>query len=49
MDHRLVEGSIEERFKDVSGTAEIESLAPLGLHGLSLRPRGVGGASRHLP
>jgi hypothetical protein len=44
VDHRLVEGAVEERFKGVSGTAEIESLAPLGLDGVSLRPCGVGRA-----
>lgn len=44
MDDRLVEDAIEERFKRVSGTAEIKSLAPLSLHGVSLRPCGVDGA-----
>ena len=44
MDYRLVEGAVEECLEGVPRPAEIESLSPLGLHSIPLRPGGVGRA-----
>jgi hypothetical protein len=44
VDHGLIECAVEESLKRVSRPAEIESLSPLGLHSIPLRPGGVGRA-----
>ena len=44
VDYRLIECAVEENLKGVSRPAEIESLSPLGLHSVPLRPGGVGRA-----
>ena len=44
MNHRLVEGSVEECLEGVARPAEIECLLPFGLHSVPLCTGGVGRA-----
>jgi len=42
MNHRLVEGAVEENLKRVSSPAKIERFPPFRLHRVPLRPGCVG-------